>query len=330
MPVKDLTCLMTGKEASSDAFGTAATLSAKWPGVSECTMTPIVESETLPELNASLAPGYNSVIKRKSGTVGVTGAASYGEIIFGLEGLFGTVVPGSVDTDGCYLRQYSAPLGDAVTPVRYTMLYGASDACYQLSGCTLTKFDLKGESGGIVEYTWEFGGKTMSAGTWNSDIADSDRALSVITGCHTSLTIDPGSDAVGTTAVSTTGFSFELSVDPKRSMKYHLGACTPDSSFDNKWEGTLKLVLEVNTTSKAYMDALIAPTTNVQKNVRIKMDSSPQYLYVDFGGVVNEPPVVFSDQDGISTIELTLVGQYTSGMTNWLKVDSHATVAALP
>jgi hypothetical protein len=151
-------------------------------------------------------------------------------------------------------------------------------------------------------------------------------------GGQCALWIDPGSDALGTTPILTTGFSFDLSVDPKRALKYHLGACTPDATYDQKWEGELKLVLEVTSAMKTILDAVLAPTANVTKNVRIKMTHpvSLESIQIDFGGVVLEAPEFFSDQDGIVTVELTLKGLATEGTTyNWLGVTTESKLAAI-
>jgi hypothetical protein len=332
MSIKDLSVLLSGKEASTDAFGTQATMTSKWVGVTEASITPIVESEIIKELKGSLQPGFNTVIKSKSGEAKVDGVLTYTGIIYALEGLFGTVVPGAVDTDACYDRTYAAPTIAAASPQRYSILYGDSDNYYVLTGATVSKLGIKGETGGTVEYSLEFVGKSVTNTGYLSDVADSDKPTNVAMGCHCSLWIDPGSDAVGTTPITTTAFSFDLSVDPKRSLKYHLGNCNPDSTFDTAWEGELKLVLEVTSAMKTILDTLISPSANVQKNVKISMQHpvSLETFYFTFGGVVLEAPEFFADEDGVVTVELTLKGIATEGTTyNWLGMYSNAKLQTL-
>ena len=332
MSIKDLSVLLSGKEASTDAFGTQAAVTAKWGGVTEASITPVIESEIIKELKGSMQPGFNTIIKSKSGEAKIDGVMDYAGIVYALDGLFGAAVPGAVDTDACYDRTYAAPTIAAVSPQRYTILYGDSDNYYTLFGGTVSKFGLKGESGGPIEYSLEFVGKGVSATGYLSDVADSDRAANIAMGCHCSLWIDPGSDAVGTTPITTTAFSFDLSVDPKRALKYHLGACTPDSTFDTAWEGELKLVLELTSAMKTIVDTLISPSANVKKNVKISMQHpvSLETFYFTFGGVVLEAPEMFTDQDGVVTIELTLKGIATEGMSyNWLGMYSNAKLATL-
>ena len=332
MSIKDLAVLLSAKEASTDAFGTQAVFTAKWGGVAEASITPKIESEALPELKGSLQPMFNTIIKSKSGEAKIDGAVTYAGIVYALDGLFGLATPGAVDTDGCFDRAYDAPTIASVNPQRYSILYGDSDNYYVLAGATVSKLNIKGETNGLVEYGLEFIGKAVTSTGYVSDVADSDRAMNVAMGCHCALWIDPGSDAVGTTPITTTAFSFDLTVDPKRALKYHLGACTPDSTFDNKWEGELKLVLEMTSAMKTIMDTTIAPSANVRKNVRIKAThpTSLETLILDFGGVILEAPEFFSDEDGIVTVELTLKGIANEGMSyNWLSIDSNAILAAL-
>lgn len=329
MPVKDLLCVMTGKEASTDAFGTAAVATNKHVGISDCSIKPIVESEILPELKGTLVPGYNSVIKATGGEASITGAASYEDIVFWLDGLFGPATPGAVDTDGNYLRSYAAPTDAACSPQRYTLIYGDCDDDYKLSGATISKFSMKGESGGTVEFTADFVGKTMASDGWNSDVADSDRTVSIIMGGHCALYVDVSSDAAGTTAVTTTAFSYEMAIDPKRALKYHLGSLAPDATYDQKWDGELKLTVEVTSTTLAWLDSMIAPTSNWKRIVRLDHTSGTQYLKIDFGGVLLEPPQLFTDKDGVVTAELTLKGFYMGSLANWLKVASNSTRATV-
>ena len=333
MSIKDLSVVLSGLEASTDAFGTQATMTKKWLGVAEASITPMIESEILPELRGSLQPGFKTIIKSKSGEAKVSGVVTYAGIVYALEGLFGTVTPGAVDTDACYDRVYAAPTIASVSPRRYSILYGDSDNYYCLTGATVSKLGIKGETGGPVEYDLEFIGKAVTASGYLSDVADSDPVTSVAMGGQCALWIDPGSDALGTTPITTTGFSFDLSIDPKRALKYHLGAYTPDSTYDQKWEGELKLVLEVTSAMKTILDATIAPSANVNKNVRIKMtnpDIPLEALQLDFGGVILEAPEFFSDEDGIVTVELTLKGLATEGTTyNWLGVTSNSKLATV-
>jgi hypothetical protein len=253
--------------------------------------------------------------------------------VYLLEGLFGTVTPGAVDTDLCYDRVYTSPSIAPVSPQRYSILYGDSDNYYVISGATVSKLNIKGEAGGQVEYSAEFIGKAVASSGYLSDVADSDVAFNVAMGGHCTLYIDPGSDAAGVTAIATTGFSFDLSIDPKRALKYHLGALTPDATYDQAWEGELKLVLEMTTAMKAIMDTTLAPSVNTAKNVRIKMihPVSLETFQFDFGGVILEAPEFFSDEDGIVTVELTLKGIATEGMTySFFNVFSNAVLQTIP
>ncbi len=111
----------------------------------------------------------------------------------------------------------------------------------------------------------------------------------------------------------------------------YLGALTPGGYKQPMWDGTLKLSFEFNATSKAFLDALIAPTANapVQKQVRIKHTSGTAIVQYDFCGTAINAPKVFTDQSGVASVDLELHGTYHTTVANWFKASITNSVATL-
>jgi hypothetical protein len=197
-----------------------------------------------------------------------------------------------------------------------------------MPGATLTKFNLKGETGGQLMLTADFMGKQVSTSD-GTLAALSDRTVNIVLGSHGALWIDVSTDAVGTTAITTTAFSFELDVDTQRTLGSHLGALTPDGYRHGKFKSTLKLVLEMTSAMYTIFQALLVPAvtqTAAERVVRLKFTNT-SIFQIDFSGVVLEKPVAFTDLDGIVTMEITLTAIYNAAMATWMKAAS--TVADL-
>ena len=105
--------------------------------------------------------------------------------------------------------------------------------------------------------------------------------------------------------------SFELDIDTKRSVSQHLGSLYPDTLHHPEiWDATLTLELEFNATSKPYVTALIAANPLFQRQVRIKATNGANIAQIDFAGTQDGGPKLFTDNDGVMTVEVKLFGTY--------------------
>ncbi len=326
MTEKVLLQVQWGKQTD---WNTAVAGSVKGMALSDFMMKPVVETQMIPELRGSLAPGFISVANYQAGEGSIEGAVTYEDFPYWLEGLVGVATPSGV---GPYTRDYvfpGVPVLSGGNAIRlFTFLYGDSvGGVYRASGGLISKLNVKGNKG----EAWTFSADWLAKIVENAGALAglSDRVVTPVQGVNTTLYIDAIGGVIGTTAVPTTAFSFELDIDTKRSLKQHLGSLNADGfAHGEAWEASLTLVMEFNATSKAYLDVLIAGTV-FQKQIRIKALNGTNICQLDFAGTQDGAPQIFDDEDGVSTVEIKLSGIYSSALGNWAKAQVVNSVAAL-
>ena len=320
MPATVLKLIQLGDE---NTWGTATKATAKVMGVSAADASQKDEVESTGDLGNSM-PSVASVLKKTSADMTLTQRCNYQDIVYWLHGLFG-VVAASAAANTTFAYKYTAPAGTlAVVGKSYTIEIGEPAAAgYEIDGAVVSELTLKGDAdSGLWTCDVAFLGKTLATGTMTPSLAI--RSVDVCRFADTTCYIDPAAGPVGTTAISATLISAELKVGPGRHLKAFNGAVTPQAFGDDRWTGDLTLVLEFNATSKAYVDAMIAPAA-IQKLIRLKATQGATTLVrtmqIDFSGTIVEGVKLFDDRDGNMTVSLKFNGVYssTAAMLSWLK-----------
>jgi hypothetical protein len=159
----------------------------------------------------------------------------------------------------------------------------------------------------------------------------SDRSGTRMTGCMAALAIDAWAGYVGTTAIASSAFSWELTINPNRQYRTYLGSCTPTAWNDMPWSGQMKLSIELNNTTDDYIIAMLAATNDIlERQVEISYtNSTTGLLQIQFAGHCLNPPELFEDRNGVMTYDLVLDGVYNSVMGNWLKIDTTSEIDSL-
>jgi len=159
----------------------------------------------------------------------------------------------------------------------------------------------------------------------------SDRSGTRMTGCMAALAIDAWAGYVGTTAIASSAFSWELTINPNRQYRGYLGDCTPATWNDMPWSGQMKLSLELNSTTDDYVIAMLAATNDIlERQVEISYtNGATGLLQIQFAGHCLNPPELFEDRNGVMTYDLVLDGVYNSVMGNWLKIDTTSEIDSL-
>ncbi|MBA2702692.1 MAG: hypothetical protein H0U60_02455 [Blastocatellia bacterium] len=316
-----------GNEASA-AWGTPVAGAVKGMGIESFELNAIVEAQVAPERRGSLTPGFISIPNLVGAAGNAQGVVTYEDLPYWLEMLDGMVVPSGA---GPYVRAWASPgvpvLTGATRIRTQTFLYGnTTDGVYRMPGGVLSKLNIKGNQGEMWTFAADLLGKTVDVGAL---AALSDRTVTPVRGVDTVLYIDAWGGTIGTTTIATTAFSFELDVDTKRGMKQHLGNLGYSGyTHPETWEATLKLELEFNATSKAYLDAIISGTL-FQRQVRIKSTNGTNIVQLDFAGSQGNQPKIFTDKDGVSTVEVELTALYNPTLADWLKASITNSVAVL-
>jgi len=304
-------------------WGVSATATSKLGLISDCTIEPEVEIETLPDIRGSLAPGFVSVLNSHKAAASLAGVVSYDDLPYILDSLFGIATPGAATT---YLRDYVGQLLTAPTRRMYTLYRGSSGKVQKMTGGVFNEFNLKIESNKPWTYTAKMIGKAALDGTLASL---SDRSQTPIHANQTSLYIDAEGGTIGATAVTSIVFSAELSIKNGASLVPKVGSLNPATYVDGMAEATLKYKAEVDATQAGYLTAILG-TSPLGKQVRIKATTgSTQIAQFDFGGVFTGSPKINTEQDGVSTFEFEMSAIYNGALGNWMKASTTNSIAVM-
>lgn len=305
-------------------FATAnQTATRKLSRVSAFSLTPDLQTRALEELRGSLAPTHQTALDwyASSATFEMPDA-TFEEIVYPLEMLFGTVSPTGA---GPYVRAYAAPLTTAVTPRFATLQYGQGTDVYQMQDASVATLTLTGDSNGGLQV----GGSLVGGKVIGGNIAELSDAASEtrMTGCMAKVLIDAWDATSISTEISNTAFSWELTINSNREYRSYLGSCTPTAYADNNWNGQLKLSMEFNATSKAMVDAILAASNTIlEKQIKIVYSvgatTTLRTFSVEFAGHTMQAPQLFTSRNGVTSVDLVFDGVYNSKLANWLKVNS--------
>jgi hypothetical protein len=319
----DLMQVQVGKET---VWGTPVAATAKLMNVEDVKIGDKTKAKGLKPRLGSLAPLYYSMLNEIYATAKLNGFATYEDVLYWIEGMFGedTTVTGA----GPYVRGYTAPATATVVAPRYqTLIYGnTTDGVYKLAGVVPTKFTLSIDTAAETKFAVEVLGKQVTTGTL---AALSNRTNNPIMGNDWALYIDAWAGTIGTTAVATTAFSAELTFQNNINLRHYLGSLTKGAVAQPRWTGSLKISADLNATSKAFYDAMIAGSAVFQKQVRLKATQGTNILSFDFAGFSEESPEAWNERDGVATMDINLVGQDNTTLGNWLKADSTNSVNTL-
>lgn len=319
MPETDLKVLQFGKES---AWGTAVAATAKMEALTDATLN-IVDEQRAEPILGTLAPGKVTAEVYQYGTASLEMEGTYEDILHPLESLFGEE---SATGTGPWVWTYAAPDGTAPTPRPLTAEFGASGASYKMAGAVFTGISIAIEAGGVWTISGDMIGKAVSVVTLASP---SGRAVELIRGADTQLFVDVWAGTMGSTEVTATLISAELSIETPRHLKNFCGTLGPDDKGEARWTGTLALTLEYNASAKAYVDALIAPAL-VQRQIEIKATSGTSIAQIQFAGTLQDGAELFEDTDGNISVSLTWRGTYNTTFSNWLTFIITNDVETLP
>lgn len=322
--INELLRVQVGKETT---WGTGVTDTAKLMGITDINFDAGVLAKRFQDIRGSLAPAHMLANTKVAPKGSISQIATYEDICYLLEAMCGVATPSGV---GPYVRTGGAPTTTKVaTPRMMTVLYDdpGAEATYKALGVIPSKLVISGKQGEEMMVKADLLAKSLTTG---SPASLSDRSVAVVMGSDTKIYVDTWAGTIGTTEMATMSYSYELTLDTRRILKHYLGALTAGRYVERKWEGELKMMLEFNSTSKAFLDAILTPGT-FQKQVRIKATTGASAIVqLDFAGSAEETPQLFTDDDGVSTLEFTLKATYNSTLANWFAYSITNSVSALP
>ena len=325
---QELLVVYIGKES---VWGTEAPGSFyKVPALTDVTLSPAIEVGDFPTLEG-LAPIYSAAVVKDGGEASVSGILNYEDLPFWLNSLFGAdAVPVTVPgTPTAYKYVYAGPHDSAVaSPDMFSLYYGTTVEGYQLLGAMVSTLEMSGSSGEEVQLGLGFIGKQVATeATAATGTTVGDRSVTLAVASDISLWIDDDlGSTFGTTQWTCTAYSFSLSLNSNRNVIYALGGIAPCSSYHQRFDGTLDLSLEFpggDDNTKDLLEGLLSGPTLQQQCVRLEITTGDDdhVILIDFAGTLMDAPDVFTDSDGISTVDMSWKGTYDSSNGLWCDID---------
>jgi hypothetical protein len=319
--VPDLDMLQVGKEVT---WGTAVACTAKMGLIESVEVDPGVEGTTLPDVRASLGGGYVQTLDKQFPTWKVSGTATYEDLCYWLESLNAVITPSGANP---YVRAGEIPLTAVPAHRMMTMNWGQTGAVKKLAGCIANDLTIKIEA----NQPWKFDVSGIAKSVVDGTIAVlTDRTQTPIHANNTALKIDAWGGTIGTTTITSTWFSAELNIKNNSVQVPGIGSLTPATYADAAYSGSLKLSLETDATTAAYINSIIGSSL-LQQQVRIIGTTGASGIaQLDFCGGHLKAPTVHNDQDGVVTYEFELERVYHATVANWFKNSITNIVATLP
>ena len=319
------------QSAFQSAFGTAnATATVKLQNVSSFKLRPEFQTRALDQLRGTLAPTHQTTLDHYAGSASFeVSDESFEDVNYWLEALFGTATPSGADTP--YTRTYNAPTTSGVTPHFMTLQHGQTNEVWQLQDASVASLTLSGANNTGVQVGGSILGGKVVAGALQS-LADR-TAVTRMSGCMASVAIETWTGSTFA-ALASSAFSWELSINSNREYRGYLGDCTPTAYHDQKWNGQLKLSLELNDSTDDHLIAMLgAASAILEKQVRITYTTGTstglRSMVLTFAGHSMQAPEMFPDRNGVTTYDLVLDGVYNPTLTNWLKIETKSETAVL-
>ncbi len=313
--------------AQGSGFGTAnATATAKLQSVSNFALNPDLQTRALTQLRGTLAPTHQTVLDHyASNATFEVSDETYEDLTYWLDSLFSAATPDAPN----YTRIYSAPTTAEVAPTFMTLQWGQANEVWQMQDASVTTLTMSGSTNSGLQVGGSLIGGKVIAGTL-ATLPDR-TGLERMTGCQAAIAIDTWAGTMGGTAIASSAFSWELTVNANRQYRSYLGGCTPSAWNDQAWSGQLRLSLELNDTTDDQLIAMFAAANVIlERQVQITYTLSTTHkLTIQFAGHSMSAPQLFTDRNGVMTYDLVLDGVYHPTFANWLKITTLTDLAKL-
>lgn len=316
--------LQAGKQS---VFATGVTPTVALRGITGFKVKPEQELKVLNDLQLNLAGGDTAVIASNGGTASLDGWATYEDLAYWFDSLFGEATPGG--SPG-YSRAYAAPITTQPTPRIQTLMHGdATVGAYQLIGAIVNDLTFKVEVKKEATFNTNLIGNSVAAGTLAGALTTR-TVTPIMAGDIQTLFLDAWAGTMGTTALTKCFLRYlELNVKANRSTRYCVGNLAAQDYVTRPWDGTLKLRLEWNATSKAVIDEMVGGAAAKRQFEANFSGGTNKTLKLQFAGSIMESPDIFEDDDGVVSASFTLKNTYQGTFANWFKATLVNAVSAL-
>jgi hypothetical protein len=319
--IPDLDQVQLGTEST---FGTAVTPTVKLGLVDKITIIPNVKIDTLPDKRGSLQPGYVDVIALHDGKAKITGAATYQDLPYWLDSIFGIATPTGPTN---FVRSYTGPTSAAQTRRMMTLVKGQTGAVAKLTSGIVDTLTLSCDKNGVMQYEASMIGKQVSDGTL---AVLSDRVLDPIRGSDFSIAVDTWAGTIGATLL--TGliwYSWNLAIKSNVNNQPGLGSIYPVKTREAAWSVVLKVKMELEATAAALITAYLSAVVT-QRQIRIKATTGVSAVaQFDVAGTYKKIGDLHTDTDGVVSVEFEIDGLYNPTLGNSIAASVTNQVAAM-
>jgi len=313
---------------TQSVYTTAVTPTVAIRGIDELSLKDANDIEVIGDMTQALAGGDTGIVNGLNATGSMKGWGNYEHLPYWLDNLFGQATPSGA---GPYTRAYAAPITTAPTPRILTLVKGDSTVgAYRMAGSLLSNFTLRVEPKKRMAISGDLIGIQLSATTLASLTAATVIPIMPNHVGATGIKLDAWGGTMGTTTLANCTLRFmELNIKPDRASRWCIGNLAAQSYVEKPWDSTLKLGLEFNSTTKTDVDAVVGGTLT-QKQFQITLSpGASQSLQIQYTGTIADDLEIFSDDDGVVTVEMTLERTYHSTFANWCKMTSINTISSL-
>lgn len=324
MPTEFLQSVQMARETT---WATVVTDSVKSMLCTKFALMPVLDGVVFKDIRASFQPGVIAAVRKIEGKGVSSYVCSYEDVNYLLEGLYGVLSPGGA---GPYTRNGVGPT-TSLTPRLFTLYHGDSVGTYKMQGSIITDVTFRCASNKEMTADANWVGQRITTATL---AALSDRTVSPIMGDQAgTVAIDAWGGTIGTTTLSLTAWAYELKLVNEVRLKPYLGLLYPGAYEVQSLKpekNVLKLSLEFNATSKAYVDEFIVGTLH-QRQIRISHDNTANYrMRWDFAGTLLKMSSLFDYDNGTAKVDLEYQGTYNATLGNFLKYYNTNQLSALP
>lgn len=305
--------LQTVEIGNESTWGTAVAATKKLAGITSIEFQSLSEVSDFPSLEG-YAPMYQSDIVRTGATATIESLVLYEDLPIWFDSLLAT--DAAPTGSGPYTYVYEAPLTSAPTRRFFTIQYGDSASAYAITGALVKSVTISGSAGEALSMSIEIVGHHIETDTM---VGSSDRTVNVATAAQSVLSMNAVSSAPGTTQVTCAAFDFEITLDNATAVVYQIGSITPCDYYQNRMDGMVSLTMEFPGPSdevKDLYDAFIGTTPAKQsQNIEIKASNGANLdIELQCSGVLMSAPSLWSDSDGVTTMELEFKMQYNANV----------------
>ena len=303
---------------TQSVWTTGVTPTVALRGVTGFKIKPDQQIDILSDMLLNYSGGDTPVVARNGGGGSVDGWASYEDLAYWLDNFFGQATPGAGPG---YARAYAAPITTLPTLRVLSLVHGeAAVGAYRLIGGIGNTFTLKQEVGKELIFSQGLIGSTIDATTLAGGL--SVRTVTpIVSGDVSTMFLDNWAGTMGNTALTKcTLRNLTLTVNANRQNRYCVGALAAADYITKPWEGTLDLMLEWNSVSKAIIDTMVGGAKSMHQFEVNYSGGTNKALKLQFAGTVSEAPDIFQDNDGVVAVGLKLKSTYHPTFANWLKL----------